>query len=78
MAMPSHEDIHQQMAEAYELQREFDEGKRTTESSYNEYLVQAKLEPPLFKLFWSYCREHDLNRSSGIKSILTKFFSINV
>ncbi len=78
MAMPSPDEIHKQMEEGLRLQKEHELEQIITNREYNEYLVQAKLDPPLYKLFWSYCRKHDLNRSSGVKSILTKFLSINV
>ena len=42
---------------------------------YNEYLVQTKLEPKLFKKYFKYLQQNGLNRSSGIKHILNIFFS---
>tara|TARA_R100000664_G_scaffold5078_1_gene9873 strand:- start:504 stop:734 length:231 start_codon:yes stop_codon:yes gene_type:complete len=42
---------------------------------YNEYLVQTKLDPKLYKKYYKYLRQNNLNRSSGIKHILKIFFS---
>ena len=42
---------------------------------YNEYLVQTKLEPKLYKKYYKYLRQNNLNRSSGLKHILNIFFS---
>lgn len=42
---------------------------------YNEYLVQTKLEPKLFKKYYKYLQQNKLNRSSGLKHILKIFFS---
>tara|TARA_B100000965_G_C19559600_1_gene743873 strand:+ start:1110 stop:1334 length:225 start_codon:yes stop_codon:yes gene_type:complete len=46
-----------------------------TDLDFNEYLVQSKLEPELFKKFYKYLQKNKLNRSSGIKKILNIFFS---
>ena len=40
------------------------------ESYFNEFLVQAKLEPALFTRFYAYARERNLNRSSALKEII--------
>ena len=49
--------------------------EKLTNEDFNEYLVQSKLEPELFKKFYKYLQKNKLNRSSGIKKILNIFFS---
>ena len=49
--------------------------EKLTNEDFNEYLVQSKLEPELFKKFYKYLQKNNLNRSSGIKKILNIFFS---
>ena len=49
--------------------------EKLTNEDFNEYLVQSKLEPELFKKFHKYLQKNKLNRSSGIKKILNIFFS---
>ena len=41
--------------------------EKLTNEDFNEYLVQSKLEPELFKKFYKYLQNNKLNRSSGIK-----------
>lgn len=48
-----------------------------TDLDFNEYLVQSKLEPELFKKFYAWLQVNKLNRSSGLKKILNMFFSNN-
>jgi len=48
---------------------------KLTNDDFNEYLIQSKLEPKLFKKYFKYLQQNDLNRSSGIKHILKIFFS---
>jgi len=38
---------------------------------YENYRVQAKLEYKLFSKYYRYCRKHNLNRSSGLKQLLS-------
>ena len=47
--------------------------EKLTNEDFNEYLVQSKLEPELFKKFYKYLQKNKLNRSSGIKKILNIF-----
>ena len=49
--------------------------EKLTNEDFNEYLVQSKLEPELFKKFYKYLQKNKLNRPSGIKKILNIFFS---
>tara|TARA_B100000700_G_C14414961_1_gene565391 strand:+ start:240 stop:464 length:225 start_codon:yes stop_codon:yes gene_type:complete len=49
--------------------------EKLTNLDFNEYLVQSKLEPELFKKFYSWLQVNKLNRSSGLKKILNTFFS---
>ena len=46
-----------------------------TDLDFNEYLVQSKLDPELFKKFYAWLQVKKLNRSSGLKKILNIFFS---
>tara|TARA_E500000305_G_scaffold16914_1_gene12580 strand:+ start:615 stop:848 length:234 start_codon:yes stop_codon:yes gene_type:complete len=48
---------------------------KMTHEDFNEYLVQSKLDPKLFKKYYKYLKKNGLNRSSGIKNILNIFFS---
>jgi ribosomal protein L19E len=48
---------------------------KMTNEDFNEYLVQSKLDPKLFKKYYKYLKQNGLNRSSGIKNILNIFFS---
>ena len=48
---------------------------KLTNEDYNEYLVQTKLDPKLFKKYYKYLQQNGLNRSSGLKHILNIFFS---
>ena len=48
---------------------------KMTNEDFNEYLVQSKLDPKLFKKYYKYLKQNGLNRSSGIKKILNIFFS---
>ena len=48
---------------------------KLTNDDFNEYLIQSKLEPKLFKKYFKYLQQNGLNRSSGIKHILNIFFS---
>ena len=43
---------------------------KMTNEDFNEYLVQSKLDPKLFKKYYKYLKQNGLNRSSGIKNIL--------
>ena len=49
--------------------------EKLTNEDFNEYLVQSKLEPELFKKLYKYLQKNNLNKSSGIKKILNIFFS---
>ena len=46
-----------------------------TDLDFNEYLVQSKLDPELWKKFYAWLQVKKLNRSSGLKKILNIFFS---
>ena len=48
---------------------------KLTNEDYNEYLVQSKLDPKLFKKYYKYLQQNGLNRSSGLTHILNIFFS---
>jgi len=48
---------------------------KMTNEDFNEYLVQSKLDPKLFKKYYKYLQQNGLNRSSGLKQILNIFFS---
>lgn len=66
----------------YKLDDSFDhveslESEALTDLDFNEYLVQSKLDPELFKKFYAWLQVNKLNRSSGLKKILKMFFSSN-
>ena len=46
-----------------------------TDLDFNEYLVQSKLDPELWKKIYAWLQVKKLNRSSGLKKILNIFFS---
>ncbi len=43
------------------------------QEEYNGYLLQAKVSPEVFQAFWTFCRLNNLNRSSGVKQILSEY-----
>tara|TARA_R100000234_G_scaffold92958_1_gene61188 strand:- start:268 stop:441 length:174 start_codon:yes stop_codon:yes gene_type:complete len=44
---------------------------------YNAYIVQAKLPAKLYSIFYKYCKENDLNKSSGLKNLLSTHPKLN-
>ena len=54
---------------------DFVDYSKLTNDDFNEYLIQSKLEPKLYKKYFKYLQQNDLNRSSGLKKILNIFFS---
>ena len=61
--------------EKNELEEVFVDYSRLTNQDFNEYLIQSKLDPNLYKKYYKYLKINRLNRSSGIKHILQIFFS---
>tara|TARA_Y100001968_G_C19161070_1_gene620873 strand:+ start:138 stop:371 length:234 start_codon:yes stop_codon:yes gene_type:complete len=61
--------------EKNELEEVFVDYSRLTNQDFNEYLIQSKLDPNLYKKYYKYLKINRLNRSSGIKHILKIFFS---
>jgi len=58
-----------------ESEEVFVDYSKLTNEDFNEYLIQSKLEPNLYKKYYKYLKINGLNRSSGIKHILKIFFS---
>lgn len=81
------EAYHRMMEEAYALQAEDRESfqqwvkeasregfDRKGDPNHNAYYVASKLPPQLYEKFYSFCKQNDWSKSTGIKFAIHQLF----